>query len=248
MPLQNRVTPLGTIVATTARGTLMGNRGRLHDAERRLRRTSVPGYRAWVTCQLEFRRRRRRVMTPGRYTELFFLDEATALAAGHRPCGECRRGDLRRFKIAWARGNPRGGVRVDTPIAALDRVLHADRLTRDGQPRRFPARLSDLPDGTFILLADRTDPLLVWQDGLWPWTLAGYRPPRSRATDPIRVAVLTPRSTVAALAAGYRPALHPTATADGEPVNESGGLTRGGVRGHRRGGAAPAPGGATSRP
>ena len=112
-------------------------------------------------------------MTPGRYTELFFLDEATALAAGHRPCGECRRGDLRRFKIAWARGNPRGGVRVDTPIAALDRVLHADRLTRDGQPRRFPARLSDLPDGTFILLADRTDPLLVWQDGLWPWTLAG---------------------------------------------------------------------------
>src|SRR2546426_6801146 len=149
MPLQNRVTPLGTIVATTARGTLMGNRGRLHDAERRLRRTSVPGYRAWVTCQLEFRRRRRRVMTPGRYTELFFLDEATALAAGHRPCGECRRADFLRFKNAWLSGNRDRGVGETSTISALDRELQRDRLEADGRQRTTEGVLDALPDGVF---------------------------------------------------------------------------------------------------
>jgi hypothetical protein len=92
-PLQNRVTPSGDLIATAARGTLMGNRGRLHEPCRRIVRRVAGGYRAWVTCRLKFRGRHRTVMAPNRYTELFFLDEATALAAGHRPCGECRRAD-----------------------------------------------------------------------------------------------------------------------------------------------------------
>ena len=100
MPLQNRVTPYGDIIAVSARGTLMGNRGRLHDAIGRVVRRQVSSYSAWVTCLLAFKGRRRTVMAPGRYTELFFLDEATALSAGHRPCGECRRADYRRFKAA----------------------------------------------------------------------------------------------------------------------------------------------------
>jgi len=102
VPLQNRVTPRGDIIATPARGTLMGNRGCLHDEARRIVRPIVGGYRAWVTCVLTFKGRRRPVMRPGRYTELFFLDEATALAAGHRPCAECQRQRYQLFRAHWA--------------------------------------------------------------------------------------------------------------------------------------------------
>ncbi len=205
------MTPFGELIATPARGTLMGNRGRLHDAARRIVRRVVPSYRAWVTCWLEFRGRHRPVMAPNRYTELFFLDEATALAAGHRPCGECRRPDLRRFRAAWLRGNPERGVASDALTEAIDRELHRDRLAADRRPVTYPADLSALPDGVFVV-ADAGEALLLWRGTLLPWSPAGYGAPRPRPGRQ-RVTVLTPRSTVAAIAAGYTPAVHPTADA-----------------------------------
>jgi hypothetical protein len=209
-PLQNRVDPFGDLVAVPARGTLMGNRGRLHDASRRIVRRVAAGYRAWVTCRLEFRGRRRAVMTLGRYTELFFLDEATALAAGHRPCGECRRADYSRFKAAWLTGNPDRGLDPGAPIAAIDRELHQDRLGSDGRQHTFRAMLGTLPDGVIVALPSAADPLLVWQGTLRPWSPAGYGPPRDCPGEAI-VTVLTPRSSVSAIAAGYRPGVHPGA-------------------------------------
>jgi hypothetical protein len=217
VPLQNRVTPAGAIVATPARGTLMGNRGRLHDASRRLVRQVTSGYRAWVTCRLAFRGRRRLVMAPGRYTELFFLDEATALAAGHRPCGECRRADYLRFKTAWLGANPDRGLEPATPIAAIDRELHRDRLGPDGRQRTFVADLTSVPDGVFVVLPGSSEPLLFWGGALHPWSPARYGPPRRRPGG-IEVTVLTPRSTVLAISAGYVPAIHPSATGGASPA------------------------------
>ncbi|MCH8830686.1 MAG: hypothetical protein IID45_14005, partial [Planctomycetes bacterium] len=122
MPLQNRVTPFGRIIAVPNRGMFMGNRGCLHDDQRRIVR-QVCSYKAWVACLTEFRGRKRKLMTPGQYTELFFLDEATALAAGHRPCGECRRTDYQRFKKAWLDGNPDAGLGVNPVIKLIDQHL-----------------------------------------------------------------------------------------------------------------------------
>jgi hypothetical protein len=209
------VTPFGELIATPARGTLMGNRGRLHDAARRIVRRVVPSYRAWVTCWLEFQGRHRPVMAPNRYTELFFLDEATALAAGHRPCGECRRPDLRRFRTAWLRGNPERGIASDALTEAIDRELHRDRLAADRRPVTYAADLSALPDGVFVG-AHADEALLLWRGALLPWSPAGYGAPRPRpGRQP--VIVLTPRSTLAAIAAGYTPAVHPTAANAGAP-------------------------------
>jgi hypothetical protein len=207
MPLQNSVTPMGDIVADAARGTLMGNRGILHDASRRLG-TARWRHRSWICCRLRFKDRRREVMAPGRYTELFFLDEATALAAGHRPCCECRRDDFRAFQAAWRHA-------VDTPDAsapAIDRVLHKARVDpRTRRQARFEAALDDLPDGAFVLLPDDpSSPILSLGERLLPWRPAGYGAPRPRPPG-IRCLVLTPRPTVAVLRAGYAPALHPTA-------------------------------------
>jgi hypothetical protein len=199
MALQNRVTPAGEIIADPARGTLMGNRGILHDAQRRLgaARWRHPH---WIYCRLAFKGRRREVMTPGRYTELFFLDEATALAAGHRPCCECRRDDFRRFQAAW-----RQAFGQAASAGAIDRALHRARV----EPRsrcqiRFEAPLADLPDGAFVLLPDAPSPLLVTGELLRPWHAGGYGPPRARGRGPVRV--LTPAPTIAVLRAGYRPA------------------------------------------
>ena len=188
----------------------MGNRGCLHDDARRVVRRAVGGYRAWVTCVLSFKGRRRRVMTPGRYTELFFLDEATALAAGHRPCGECRRADYQRFKRAWTIGNLERGISASARIAFLDRELHRDRLGQDRGPRTHHADISRLPDGAFVAGAEPGSAVLVWRGSLWAWSPEGYtrtgsRPPRGQVT------VLTPRSTVNAIAAGYLPMVHATA-------------------------------------
>src|SRR5262245_16882688 len=186
----------------------MGNRGRLHDYAQRIVRRQVAGYRAWVTCLLEFKGRRRPVMAPGRYTELFFLDEATALAAGHRPCGECRRADYRRFKAAWLAGNPDRGLAGDVRIAAIDRELHRDRLNAEGHQRTFSTDLAALPDGVFVTGASAETLFLVWEGGLWPWSPDGYGP-SERTGDVEVVTVLTPRSTVAAIAAGYTPNVRP---------------------------------------
>lgn len=216
MPLQNRVTPFGLLVAVPERGTLMGNRGILHDAEGCLRRRWAG--RAWITCLLQFRGRRGPIMAPGHYTRLFFLDEPTALAAGHRPCAECRHADYVRFRDAWAAGNTHLGLGARPRAAEIDRVLHAERLTPGGGKRTHTAALATLPDGAMVTFEPATSatggppdgdgpaprPLnayLVWQRRLWQWTQGGYR----EADRPLdgSASLLTPPSTVAALAAGY---------------------------------------------
>lgn len=196
MPLQNRVLPTGEIVAEPFRGSCMGNRGILHDDARRLGRARWR-LRAWLICRLAFNGRYRRVMTPRRYTELFFFDEAVALAAGHRPCFECRRRDYHRFLDAWTAAQ--GGERPTAP--ALDRVLHDARIDEGGQ-RRFEAHIADLPDGAFVLSRDGT-PSLLWGGSLHPYLGDRYGPPQ--AVDPgSPLVVLTPKPTIAALRAGYR--------------------------------------------
>lgn len=206
MPHQNRVTPRAELIATPARGTLMGNRGCLHNAQGEIVRDFVG--KRWIACLLEFRGRRRAVMTPGRYTELFFLDEATALAAGHRPCAECRREDYNRFRQAWVdAGLPRTG-----PLPSADEMdahLHAERLDAAGGKAIHPARLVDLPAGVFVVLDGNDRPLLFHNGLLWPWTPDGYSAPFAPAPD-ASPRLLTPPSIVAVLAAGYVPMVHPS--------------------------------------
>ena len=212
MPRQNRVTPYGDLVAVPQRGTLMGNRGILHDAQGRIRRRWAS--RAWIACLLHFKGRRRSVMAPGSYTELFFLDEATALAAGHRPCAECRRADFVRFRAAWLAGNPGYGLMPGARIAEIDRVLHSERVDGAGRAARkklWRASLAGLPDGVLVVLDDRPDVArLVWRGGLRAWSFAGYGPPAPVPVDETAT-VVTPSSTVAAIRAGYAPTVHPSA-------------------------------------
>lgn len=205
MPLQNRVTPEGEIIADAARGLMMGNRGgALHDGSKALGRRRWVS-KQWICCQLDFNGRHREVMTPGRYTELFFLDEATALAAGHRPCFECRRQDFLWFATLWARVVGRDG-RATAP--EMDAVLQAERVAGDGAKATYRALFTDLPSGTFVRLDGRA--LLVLGSRLAAWTPEGYVEPLERPESG-EAEVLTPRATVAVLAAGYCPTLHPTA-------------------------------------
>lgn len=206
-PLQNRVTPFGEIIATPERGLFMGNRGGcFHDEHQRLtaRRWAT---RQWITCLTAYRGWKRELMAPRRYTELFFLDEAVALSAGHRPCALCRRADFERFRRAWTAGNNIGGD--ETPILAgeIDGALHAERL--DGREKRtFEANLGSLPDGAFVAIDDNA--WLRWAGSLHRWTPGGYD--ERRPLEPSRVAiVLTPPSTMRVLSAGYRPVVHPSA-------------------------------------
>src|SRR5437762_13426760 len=126
MPRQNRVTPFGEIIATQGRGTFLGNRGVLHDGAGHVKRAWQ--LKRWLVCVLEFRGRKRQVMTPGHYTELFFLDEATALAAGHRPCAECRRERFNAFRKAWRSAHPGAGASSLPTADEIDRRLHAERV------------------------------------------------------------------------------------------------------------------------
>lgn len=204
MPLQNRVLPTGEIVVHPARADFMGNRGILHGGNRQLG-TARWRHKAWITCLLSFKGRKRVPMTPGRYTELFFLDEAVALAAGHRPCAECRRADFLRYRDAWQAPT---GVR---PSAAdMDHALHAARVTPRRAQITHEADIRALPDGVFLRVDAGGPPCLLLGARLLPFTPGGYGPalphPASGA-----VTVLTPRPSVAVLAAGYRPALHASA-------------------------------------
>jgi hypothetical protein len=186
------------MVATPERGTFFGNRGVLHDPEGRIRRPWQ--VKRWLLCLLEFRGRWRQIMRPGHYTELFFLDEATGLAAGHRPCAECRRQHYLAFRDAWPAGR--------LSAMALDDQLHAERLNPDGSKRRFAANLDDLPDGVFVTLKDAPGRAhLLWKGHLLAWSSGGYRDPLPRPNGG-RVTVLTPRSTVEVIRRGYVPAVH----------------------------------------
>jgi hypothetical protein len=204
MPLPNRVDPFGNLVADPAHGLMFGNRGgRFHRADRTLGARRWVS-RRWICCVLEFKGRHRDVWGAG-YTELFFLDEPTALAAGHRPCFECRRADAQAFAAAFARKN-RAALGADD----IDRMLHTERLNGRGK-RRHRLAIDTLPDGAFVTLVDEPgSAFAVRGDFLLRWTPSRYteRRPRPRA---ITVDVLTPPGTLAALAAGYAPRWHPSA-------------------------------------
>jgi hypothetical protein len=201
VPRQNRVTPFGTLIATPHRGTLMGNRGCLHDDEGVIRRRFVG--RRWISCLLSFKDRRRTIMAPNRYTELFFLDEATALAAGHRPCVECQRARYQLFLTHWLAGQPGRAGATPARVDDVDRVLHVERLGDVAPVVESPRRL---PAG--VMVAEGDEAFLVVQDALRRWTPAGYE--RAEMVDrPLRV--LTPPSLVRTIASGYPPTIHPSA-------------------------------------
>ncbi|HET9894388.1 MAG TPA: hypothetical protein VFQ44_05595 [Streptosporangiaceae bacterium] len=204
-PLQNRVTPYGEIIAHPSRGMIMGNRGCIHNPDRTL---GVSRWRIkmWISCVLDWNGRRLDVMPPrSRWTALFFLDEAVALSSGHRPCGYCRRADHRWFAESWraARDLPK------PPYAwEMDIALHAERVDRRRNKLTRPATFGDLPDGAMV--DHGAGPALVAGGALLPWSFTGYGPPVRVGADE-QVTLLTPPSIVGALAAGYRPFVHPTA-------------------------------------
>jgi hypothetical protein len=203
MPLQNRVTPSGDIIATPGRGMFTGNRGIIHDpATKTLLRRRWTN-RAWLTCVCAFKGRRRDVMGSRSWTELFFLDEATAFAAGHRPCFFCRRDDANRFRAAWEEGNGVSNVRAGD----IDAVLHRERLEGSGKRlHTLPMRLRELPDGVMVQARDQS--FLIARGRALMWSPAGYREPEGAIEDAM---LLTPPSTLRALSAGYRPILHQSA-------------------------------------
>ncbi len=172
MPRQNRVTPFGRIVAVPLWGTMMGNRGVLHEAEGRIRRPWQ--VQRWILCVLQFKGRHRTVMAPNRYTELFFLDEATGLAAGHRPCFECRRARFLAFRDAWESGNRRIVEREPIRASEIDERLHVERIGPDRSKRTYLANLDDLPDGVFVMLDGREgNAYLIWGGELLAWSPGG---------------------------------------------------------------------------
>lgn len=195
--LQNRVDPLGQLIRTPARGAWMGNRGLLHDEHQRIVRPFK--LKAWLICVLQFKGRRRKVMSPRLYTELFFLDEATAFSAGHRPCFECRREAAQHFRACWVRGNPAYPFTPTTSIYEIDDVLHRERT---GLAGAYSALIGDLPNGVFVRYSDQ--PHLVADGALYPWSPFGYGEPVVPDAG-VELSVITPRSTVNAFRMGYVP-------------------------------------------
>ncbi len=196
--LQNRVNPFGDIIATKARGEWLGNRGQLHGTGKTILRPFK--HKAWIICLLKFKDRHRVIMASNLWTELFFLDEATALAAGHRPCFECRRAAANLFKIAWLAGNPAYRFDFKTPIGKIDEVLQRERINKEGKKVSFKARLQDLPDGTFIELANEA--YLFVKGMIYLWSPFGYLTTKQLELT-TKVNVLTPASIVNALKNGY---------------------------------------------
>jgi hypothetical protein len=193
--------PTSAIAAHPARGLLMGNRGCLHDAEGRLGQARWR-HRHWIVCLTVFKDRKRPLVSAGRYTELFFLDEAVALAAGHRPCAECRRAAYRAFREAWAAASLPGRSANE-----IDQVLHASRVGPYRTQVTHSAEIADLPDGTYVAGPDT--PQLVLGPHLVPFAPGGYGRPCPRPKSG-RATVLTPIATVAVLRSGYCPLFHPT--------------------------------------
>ena len=205
MPLQNRVNPAGEIVADPGRGLLMGNRGCLHGPDRTL---GISRWRSkmWIACVLDWRGRKRDPMPAGRWTALFFLDEATALAAGHRPCGYCRREDYVAYAEAWRQA---AGLNRRPRAGEMDTRLHAERLQpRTRRKRTRASVIGDQPDGAMVRYEGVSG--VITGRRFLPWSFAGYGAPVSLAAD-TAVELLTPPASVAVIAAGYRPMIHPTA-------------------------------------
>jgi len=202
MCLQNRMTPFGELIATPARGLFMGNRGILHNEHGDLTNKRWT-HKSWVTCTLNEKgyKRTPKARKPNEYTELFFLDEATALAAGHRPCGQCRRKDFVRFVECWIAGNEQP---EETTIKQIDTQLHAERVST----QTYSALIDELPNGVFVTLeAEPETAWLLWNGELLKWEANGYSE-RRKKIDGTSVTLLTPLSTVNAIAAGYTPHVH----------------------------------------
>jgi hypothetical protein len=214
MPLQNRVTPFGEIVAIPQRGMFTGNRGIIHDPATRTllkRRWASP---AWLVCLCEFKGRRRTVMSGRSWTELFFLDEAVALAAGHRPCFFCRRRAAEAFRDAWAKSTGEAAPRA----SEMDRLLHAERLDhRRKRLHAFQGPIDELPDGAMIAAAGEAYTLAGGR--AFRWTAQGYE---AAGQIPRADGLLTPPSTLGALRAGYRPVLHPAIDATQSAAGDAG--------------------------
>ncbi len=198
--LQNRVDPFGNILKTEARGLWMGNRGILHNEHKQLLRPFK--LKAWITCKLQFNGRKREVMGPNRYTELFFMDEATSFAGGHRPCFECRREDYKRFKTLWLKSNPEYNFDEKTSIQKIDDILHRERMNTDKSKVLFDEQLKNIPDGAFLLFNNQ--PYLISGGLMYQWSPFGYGDGialPNMATLP----VLTPKSILNTFRAGYLP-------------------------------------------
>ena len=198
--LQNRVDPSGNLIKTKARGSWMGNRGVLHNDWKEIIRPYK--LNAWITCKLEFKGRKRKVMTPNNYTELFFLDEATSFAAGHRPCFECRRNDADRFKSFWLKGNPEHKFNKKTPIKKIDEILHRERIDYNKSKITHEENINDIPGGSFVLVDNRA--YLVFGKRMFLWSPFGYEKSIS-LPDIDELTVLTPKSLVNTFRAGYLP-------------------------------------------
>ena len=200
-PLQNRVSPFGDIVAISQRGLFTGNRGIIHDPATKTLLNRRWSSKAWLVCSCEYKGRRRNVMANRSWTELFFLDEAVAFAAGHRPCFFCRRDAAKTFRAAWA--GARG--QAESSAAAMDAVLHSERM--EGGRKRIhpiPGPPCELPDGTVVVASGSA--YMIADGRAFRWTEHGYEPSRKLAHAQ---GMLTPPSTFLALRAGYRPILHP---------------------------------------
>ncbi len=206
MHRQNRVNPFGNLISTPARGTLMGNRGCLHDTLGHV--TNEWARKSWVSCLLEFKGRHRKLMAPGQYTELFFLDEATALAAGHRPCGTCQKSRYENFKQAWLKANNDFLPGIGASIKEIDERMQGERRVSAGESAAWTADIGDLPDGTMLEM-NRDEVWLKWRGRLYHWMPDGYDVSRA-APDKKSVVVITPRSVVRTLMEGYCPTFHKT--------------------------------------
>ena len=202
---RNRVDPWGELQAVPARGGLMGNRGILHVDQDIVRRWAN---KTWVTCVLDAKFQKRTPFSPGTYSELFFLDEATAFSAGHRPCRTCQRQPHDLFNREWTAANAPGAPQARLPIGVIDKALHAERTRPDRGKRTYMAPLSDLPLGT--LFEHQGQARLVWHTGALVWSFDGYS---EGGTLPVgtEVQVLTPPSIVQLFRAGFRPQVHPSA-------------------------------------
>lgn len=211
MGFQNRVNPWGKLHRSSVRGAWLGNRGVLHNEAKEI--IAPWRHKAWIICSLDFKGRKREVFSPNSYSELFFLDEATALSAGHRPCGECRKDRFDEFKAAWIEVND---YKTSPPVKQLDKQLHAERAIRGGGKVTFEMEFSQVPEGAFIEIGN--DAFLVWKGQLKRWSFQGYKSYEVELKSNDLVKVLTPLSIVRILQYGFSPQVHDSANTGLPPL------------------------------
>lgn len=207
MTKQNRVDPWGQLKAIKVKGFWLGNRGILHNKDQEI---VVPWrHKSWVTCQLHYQGRNREIFSDNNYSELFFLDEATALSAGHRPCAECRRERYNEFKGLWCAANLGGAASSSVPISQIDNQLHSERAKCGGGKITYHSELQAIAPGAFVVIGN--DAYLYWGGRLQKWSPTGYSKAKVKATPSMVVEVLTPASIVKIMKTGFIPQVHESA-------------------------------------